>query len=281
MAAQRLGVPANNSRCRRWVVPWPVGLMPWLLLGGALSRASAQSVTSGTLRLEVREVAGTPVSDASIALRIGRDGERTARTDSAGIARLIDLPPGLHALSVRRLGLAPVQRQLRIAAGDNAYTVRVTASALALEGVRIVGGEPVPARLDDFERRRLQGLPNAVVTRDAIDRVGPVQFSRLLRGMGGLRIADSLGSTIAVSTRGGKPTPLPPGRGTGFAVVQCVLRVVLDGVLLPPLSNLDAIVPREVHGVEVYYGPARLPPELAGLRTDNWCGVIAVWTRSG
>lgn len=108
-----------------------------------------------------------------------------------------------------------------------------------------------------------------------------MQLSRVLRGMAGLRLADSLGNTVAISTRGAKPTPLPGGRSSGFALVPCVLRVVLDGVLQPALSNLDAIVPRDVHGIEVYYGPSRLPPEMAGIRTDNWCGVIAIWTRSG
>ena len=92
------------------------------------------------------------------------------------------------------------------------------------------------------------------------------------------RIADSLGSIVAVSTRGAKPTRLTNGR-PGFALVQCVMRVSIDGILLPALTNIDEIVPNDVHGIEIYFGPARTPPELAGLRTDNWCGLIAVWTR--
>jgi hypothetical protein len=47
----------------------------------------------------------------------------------------------------------------------------------------------------------------------------------------------------------------------------------------PPLPSLDAMVAGGVHGIEIFNGPSRLPLELAGLRPDNWCGVIAIWTR--
>lgn len=60
---------------------------------------------------------------------------------------------------------------------------------------------------------------------------------------------------------------------------SCVMRLTLDGVVMPALSDIDAIIPKDVYGIEIFSGPARLPPELAGLRTDNWCGVIAIWTR--
>lgn len=56
---------------------------------------------------------------------------------------------------------------------------------------------------------------------------------------------------------------------------------MVDGIIVPALSSIDNIVPKEVHGVELYLGAARVPVELAGTRTDNWCGVIAIWTRDG
>lgn len=96
--------------------------------------------------------------------------------------------------------------------------------------------------------------------------VGDVPYSARLAGY-----------TVAISTRGAKPTRNTGG--AGFALVQCVMRVVVDGTLMPALFNIDEIVPRDVHGIEVYNGPSRMPPELAGLRTDSWCGVIAIWTR--
>ncbi|HEY0931126.1 MAG TPA: hypothetical protein VGE27_14495 [Gemmatimonas sp.] len=57
------------------------------------------------------------------------------------------------------------------------------------------------------------------------------------------------------------------------------MRISVDGIILPPLTHIDQVVPKDVYGIEVYYGPARMPPELEGMRTDNWCGLIAIWTR--
>ena len=67
----------------------------------------------------------------------------------------------------------------------------------------------------------------------------------------------------------------------GIALVPCVLRVMLDGIVLPALSDIDKVVPQDVHGVEVFFGAASIPPSLGGMRSDNWCGLIAIWTRSG
>ena len=185
---------------------------------------------------------------------------------------------GLWVMTVRRLGVKPVTASLRVAPGGNRYTVQTNGEVLTLLGIRVVGGKTYSARLDDFERRRHSGVPSATVSREQIERLSPINLSRMLRGMSGLQIADSLGSIVAVSTRGAKPTRLTNGR-PGFALVQCVMRVSIDGILLPTLTNIDEIVPNDVHGIEIYFGPARTPPELAGLRTDNWCGLIAVWTR--
>jgi len=100
----------------------------------------------------------------------------------------------------------------------------------------------------------------------------------MLRGIAGLRIADSSGATVAISSRGDKPTR--NARRLGFTMVPCVMRVAVDGILMRAQFNIDQIVPRDVHGIEVFSGPARTPPELGGgLRTDDWCGLIAIWTR--
>ncbi len=232
-----------------------------------------------SLVVRVLGVDSAAITDAEVV--VGRDDTHGAatRSDEGGIARFPAVPVGMQWLSVRRLGLAPQRVRVRLAGGENRYTVRLEPTALSLVGVRVVGDVPFSARLDDFERRRLAGTASAVVTREQIDRLGPITLSRVLRGMAGLRIGDSLGSVVVISTRGAKPT-LTAGRNQ-FALVQCVMRVAVDGVLMPPFANLDQIVPRDVHGVEVYFGPARLPPELAGLRTDSWCGMVAVWTRGG
>ena len=117
----------------------------------------------------------------------------------------------------------------------------------------------------------MRGEANAVVTRRDIERRGPIALSQMLRGMAGLRLADSSGSTVAISTRGMKVN--------GGGVVPCVLRVMLDGIVLSASNSIDNVMPNDVYAVEVFYGAARMPPQLAGIRADAWCGLVAIWTR--
>lgn len=255
----------------------------WGLALAVLSHAclalsvSAQS-PSGQVRIQVVDAGAMPVSEAEVVLGGDKRPTFSTRTDSAGLALIANVPSGLWTMTVRRIGLKPVTGSIRVAPGRNAYTVRVDESAMTLVGMRVVGDRTYSARLDEFERRRLAGTPSAVVTQEDIDRIGPVQISRMLRGLAGIRVADSMGTTVAISNRGTQPFR-PKNGSSNFALVQCVLRVSVDGIPLPGLADLDQLVPKDVHGIEVYFGPARMPPELAALRTDNWCGLIAVWTR--
>lgn len=249
----------------------------FLALVSSARVAGAQRPSFGDLRLLVLDSLRAPVVNAEVSLSLGRSQGGVVRTDSMGVAAYANLTSGLWLVQVRRIGLKPMSISVRVDSGTNQFTVIAQSAALQLSGFRVVGGREYSQRLDDFERRRLSGAPSAVVTSQQIERLGPIVLSRMLRDLSGVRIGDSLGSTVAISTRGSKPTPLP--NRPGFAMVQCVMRVSVDGILLPALYNIDQIPPKDVHGVEVYFGPARLPPELAGLRTDNWCGVIAVWTR--
>lgn len=239
---------------------------------------SAQSDTSAVLELRVLDASDQAVVGAEIRVESSRGRTVMQRTDTLGLVRFSGLTPGALQVQARRLGMDRARVTLRVASGHNTYSLRLESAAIQLVGVRVVGDQVVSPRLDDFERRRASGAASAVISREDIERVNPPRLSRMLRGLGGLQLADSSGSIVAVSSRGAKPSRAADR--AGFGLVQCVMRVVIDGILMPPLSNIDALVPADVHGVEVFNGPARLPPELAGLRTDNWCGVIAIWTRA-
>lgn len=257
----------------------------WSCVVGALwcfgmltSVACAQTpVDAGELTVRILTADGQPVVAAEALLQARGRVDKVVRSDSTGVAVLLGLEPGLWALTIRRIGFKPVSHDIRIAAGRNDYTVVATPSALTLAGVRVIGGAVYSTRLEGFERRRLAGTASAVVTHEQIEKLGPIATSRMLRGIGGLRIADSSGAIVAISTRGSKPTANI--NTPGFAMVQCVMRVAVDGTIMPPLFSIDQLLPKDVHGIEVFSGPARIPPEFSGLRTDNWCGLIAVWTR--
>jgi hypothetical protein len=48
---------------------------------------------------------------------------------------------------------------------------------------------------------------------------------------------------------------------------------------MPYGFDLDQISPKDVHGIELFAGAARTPPNLTSIRTDSWCGLIVIWTR--
>ncbi len=235
------------------------------------SRSSAQREAIA-LRLRITQESDVPIADADVRVKDARN-ERNARSDSGGNVRFEGLASGLVEVLVRRVGFSAAKTRVRVGAGENAFTVILNGSTATLGEVRVVGNRPVSDRADEFEQRLMRNEANAVVTAAQIAKRNPIALSQMLRGVAGIRITDSMASTVAVSMRGNKMVLGKP--------VECVLRVSVDGVVLPALSNIDAVIPKDVYGVEVFFGPARIPPQFGGLRTDAWCGLIAIWTRSG
>lgn len=73
----------------------------------------------------------------------------------------------------------------------------------------------------------------------------------------------------------------PPFAARGQALVDYVMRVMVDGIVMPANTSIDGIFPKDAYGIEVFNGLARIPLNIGGIRDDNWCGLIAIWTRSG
>jgi hypothetical protein len=85
-------------------------------------------------------------------------------------------------------------------------------------------------------------------------------------------VMDSLGARLPVSSRGRKMVDARP--------VPCVMRVGVDGQVKEWGFSLDAVSPGEVHGIEVFSGPASIPAEFGGSRTDAFCGLVMIWLRA-
>lgn len=232
--------------------------------------APVLATNASALRLHVVNNQDRPVPTAEVRVTFG-DNVASGRTDSTGVFRADGLVAGDWHASVRRIGFKEVSVDFRLTAGDNSYTISVDELPAELNDVKIEAARAPSIRLRDFEARVTRGEPNAVVTRKDIEKRNPVKLSQLLRAMPGIQVKDESYAKIAIASRG-----TVPGKGT---VVSCPLRMAVDGMLRPPGSDLDEILPVDVHGIEVYYGPGRLPLQLANFRTDNWCGLIAIWTR--
>lgn len=252
-----------------------------LLLGATLSFIPAASPSSAahaqpaisqavSLRVRLRQQESLPVVAAEVSVKDGKT-EHVLRSDSTGVARLEGLVKGNVEIRVRRVGFKQVMFLARVEPGENEVTIQLDGTSALLEEMRIIGNRTVSGRHDEFEMRLRRNDANAVVTAAQIDKRNPVKLSTMLRGMAGLRLGDSLGNTVAISTRGKNPSRAK--------MTDCVMRTVVDGIIMPPNTGIDNITPKEVYGIEVFYGAARLPVSMGGMRTDNWCGVIAIWTR--
>jgi hypothetical protein len=75
--------------------------------------------------------------------------------------------------------------------------------------------------------------------------------------MAGLRIADSSGATVAISTRGQKVS-------REGAVTPCVMRVMMDGILMSESKRHRQRAAVDVYAVEVFYGPRAFHRSLRG-----------------
>ncbi len=163
----------------------------------------------------------------------------------------------------------------RVEPGENEITINLDGASAMLDEMRVIGNRTVSGRHEDFEMRLKRNDASTVITQAQIEKRNPVALSTMLRGLPGLGIADSLGSKVAISSRG--KVMVRSGRENGLA--DCVMRIMVDGIVMPALLSIDYIYPREVYGIEVFNGAARVPVNMGGLRTDNWCGLIAIWTR--
>lgn len=232
-----------------------------------IGRVSSWQASALRLRILADSV---PVAGADVTL-IADDREWTERSDANGIATFTDVRTGSAFVRVRKLGLAPFLSDVRIAEGTTTIDVPMS-SATVLDEFKVTASAASVARLSAAAERIRVGLPNAAFSADQLASTGSPSLSTVLRRVPGLRIADSSGVTVAVSTRGERLV-----RG---AMVSCVLLVMVDGTILKS-AGVDAVPLQDIGVVEVYLGPARIPPQLIPALGEPPCGVVAVWTKSG
>jgi outer membrane receptor for Fe3+-dicitrate len=147
-----------------------------------------------------------------------------------------------------------------------------------LDTVRVVGGRRVSGRLDEFETRRVRGQTTKSITREEIEKRNPIDISQLLQSVPSVKVSSNAGVTSIYSTRSSVPGP------DGKSLVACRMAIMVDGVVLPVNADIDDRVrPDAVYGVEVFSGPAMIPPQFnslgGGIGGEKTCGLIAIWTR--
>ena len=103
---------------------------------------------------------------------------------------------------------------------------------------------------------------------------GHVRLTDLFRRFPSLNVIDSAGTTLVTSGRTKKVSLLAKPD-----LAPCVFQVIVDGVQVEWGFNMDQLNRDDIHGIEVYPGPATIPVEFASMRRDAMCGIIAIWTK--
>ena len=253
-------------------------LMRQTALALGLVLAPALHAQSGAVSLLVIDDAtDAPVPDVRISI-VGQAGEGV--TDTRGRFVYPVMRPTKVVFIFRRLGYSPGTLSVDVAAADTErVTFAMTAAPQTLSTVAVKdtlnSGSPF---LSGFDRRLASHAGSAsYITRDEIEKRHPSLTTDLLRRVNSLTIVDSSGTLMAVSRRIQKPN-IRNG-GVVMDLANCPLQVAVDGQLREWGFAVNNIAPEEIHGIEIYPGPATIPAEFASMKRDANCGLIMIWTR--
>ena len=240
-----------------------------LCSSAALAQSRSVSVTGTVVDATGAAIPGVEVLVLGARLKAlsGERGEFTFPSIAAGTHRVV----------TRRSGYRADTTDVELAAGDTvALWLEMTRIAVMLDEVDVTDTYISP-RLHGFEQRRLHAIGGKFVGPAEIRAQAPTETSDLLRRVMGVRLADSIHVLIPVSNRGNKVVQV----GRERMSVPCVMRIGVNGFITDPGFSLNLISPLDIHGIEVYNGPASIPPEFNRTAVDLYCGLIMIWTKSG
>jgi hypothetical protein len=247
----------------------------------ATDAAGSAAVASGRALVEiaVNQFAGPPLSDVTVEITANGRTRRVV-TGETGRALIPDVAPGVLKVRARRIGFKQGELAVRVEAGRNTIPILLsTVDMPTLDTVRVVGNNRLVGirRNDEFEMRRQLHQATVSFTEEDIKKRNVVDAWQMLTNVPSARVVDS-GKVTIESTRSTNMTP-------DFQVRKCYMQVMVDGILIPPLPGdmgLDLRTlpkPNEIHGMEVFAGPASIPVQYGGTGTDKWCGLVAIWTK--
>jgi hypothetical protein len=198
-------------------------------------------------------------------------------TGERGDFKFPSIDSGAHRFIARRAGYRPDTAEVKLAGGDTAALwMELEHLVVTLGEVEVTATYESP-RLRAFEDRRLRNIGGRFISPADIKAQAPTETSDLLRRVMGVRLADSSHVLIPVSNRGNKIVRV----GGQLMSVPCVMRIAVNGFITDPSFSMNSISPMDIHGIEIYSGPASIPAEFNRTASDLYCGLIVIWTRSG
>jgi CarboxypepD_reg-like domain/TonB-dependent Receptor Plug Domain len=262
----------------------PVAVRIRLLVAlGLLAPAALRAQERGAGVVKGRIIdAGTEQQLANAAVVVLADVART-RSDSLGRFLVVVRRSGVNVITVKRLGYTARSFTIDVPAGDTAEVMlplEQSQSVTELDTVT-VEAKRVSSRLEAFEKRRHAKNGGWYVTRAEFEKQMPVETSDLLRRAPGVEVVKSGVSTMIVSRRGtATTTPGAPGSLRGFQPAFCAVSIGVDGRVMDSSFSINNVALSDIEGIEVYSGWSTIPMDYRGQLSNNFCGLVMIWTRA-
>lgn len=232
---------------------------------GAQATPVVATLSLATLVGSIKDSSGHPIPNVEIWLR---GSDLYTHTNEVGGFRLPPTQAGPVKVSARRLGYEPAVVDITLKAGQvDSLVLSLTASAASLPGVVVEGETDARSKrlLAGFWDRRARGFGH-FVTHDEIIKKDPRDFTDIVRSLPGVQVVDRNGRRVIRFPRS------PGTRG------DCPPQYWVDGMRVENATP-DEFPAGDIEAVEVYNGPATIPPQFAPKMTTYACGVIVIWTR--
>ena len=246
--------------------------MPALATSAHAQKASRLATMSGKILADSSE---RPLFGAQIsvpALRI------TVTADSLGNFRLNGIEPGRQLITVTHMGFAQLKTYVAFAASDT-VDADILLTPIPVNGAQRVAkvsvtADAVPRGLEDFERRRQNGIGD-FLTEDVIRKTSHGELTDVVRRIPGIQFSRPQSGFGAYASAGrganrGRPC---------FVAVMIDRTWVYEGKRNELPFDLNSISPDIVVAMEYYRGMSYVPAEFGKERTT--CGTLIIWTRQG
>ncbi|MDB4917057.1 MAG: hypothetical protein JWM95_4701 [Gemmatimonadetes bacterium] len=246
--------------------------------------SAATPAARALVELAITSSKGEPLQDATLEVLPVGGTPVIVVTGPSGRALAPDVAPGMITVRARHLGFMEGFVSATVREGRNTVPIIMsTVSTPLLDTMRVIGDRVVTGRLGEFEQRRLDKSATASFTREDILKRNPVEAFQMISNLPSVRVWSGFGGA-----RPGDPAAyaISPRSGMVFGTANCYMMVAVDGVVQQPTPGQPAFDlrqlprPEDIHGIEVFAGPASIPLKYGGEGDGSkWCGLIAVWTR--
>jgi hypothetical protein len=238
------------------------------LIGLPPATAADSGRLTATLEGTVKNIDGTPISDARVFVRGSR---AVVRTSASGSFSLTGLPLGTQVVEVAAIGYAGGRQAVELKPGGPARTELVIAKSVqTLPTLEVVGKIGAGADVSTFLQRAQRGQGH-FITEEDIEKRGAIQFEDIMRTVPGIMVVP-VGQGYRVYS----------SRGAVNMQGDCAMTYFVDGAYFPfdaTSAEPFPVAPMEIMGIEVYAGAAQVPAEFQRLASS--CGAIVIWTKRG